>query len=202
MGYTASVYRLIHGGCIVSCYATEKIMKNYVYIAQSLDGFIAGPNGELDWLEHIDNPEQSDFGFSAFMSIVDALVMGKNTFDKVLSFGMWPYAKPVFVASSSLSVLPSSVEGKAFLLKGTPKDMITGLHKKGYANLYIDGGAVIQSFLKEELIDELIITTVPVLLGEGIPLFGYLPKQVQLKLIDSEVLLNQLVKTRYQVKKA
>lgn len=62
-------------------------MKNYVYIAQSLDGFIAGPNGELDWLENIDNPKQNDFGFSAFMGTVDALIMGKNTFKKVHSFG-------------------------------------------------------------------------------------------------------------------
>lgn len=177
-------------------------MKNYIYIAQSLDGYVAGPNGELDWLENIDNPEQNDFGFSAFMNTVDAIVMGKNTFEKVLSFGMWPYEKPVFIASSSLSSLPSSVGGKAFLLKGTPKDMITELHKQEYANLYIDGGALIQSFLRENQIDELIITTVPVLLGEGIPLFGYLPKQMQLKLVGSEVLLNQLVKTRYQIKKA
>ncbi len=177
-------------------------MKNYVYIPQSLDGYIAGPYGELDWLEDIDNSEQNDFGFSAFMNTVDALIMGKNTFEKVLSFGMWPYGKPVFVASGSLSSLPSSVEGKAFLLKDSPKDMVTTLHKNGYANLYIDGGAVIQSFLKEDLIDELIVTTVPVLLGNGIPLFGSLPKHVKLKLIDSEILLNQLVKTRYQVVKA
>lgn len=174
-------------------------MTNYVYIAQSLDGYIAGPKGELDWLEDIDNPEQSDFGFTAFMSTVDALVMGKNTFNKVISFGMWPYEKPVFVASSSLSSLPSSVAGKAFLTKGTPKDMVTKLNKKGYRNLYIDGGAVIQSFLKEDLIDELIVTTVPVLLGEGILLFGSLPQQVKLKLVGSEVLLNQLVKTHYRV---
>jgi dihydrofolate reductase len=177
-------------------------MKNYVYIAQRLDGYIAGPNGELDWLEDIDNPEQSDFGFSAFMNTVDALVMGKNTFEKVLSFEMWPYEKPVFVASSSLSVLPSSSEGKAFLLKGTPKDMVSTLHKRSYTNLYIDGVALIQSFLCEGLIDELIVTTVPVLLGEGIPLFGCLPKRVKLKIVGSKVLLKQLVKTHYQVKKA
>ncbi len=177
-------------------------MKNYVYIAQSLDGYIAGPNGELDWLEGIDNPEQNDFGFSAFMNTVDALVMGKNTFEKVLSFGMWPYEKPVFVASGSLSTLPSSLDGKAFLIKGNPKDMVTSLHEKGYANLHIDGGALIQSFLKEDLIDDLIVTTVPVLLGDGIPLFGCLPKQVNLKLLGSEILLSQLVKTHYKVEKA
>ncbi len=102
-------------------------MKSYVYIARSLDGFIAGPNGELDWLDKIENPGQSDLGFSDFMSGIDALIMGKNTFEKVLSFGMWPYDKPVFVASKSLYVLPASVEGKAFLINGTPREMITEL---------------------------------------------------------------------------
>lgn len=174
-------------------------MKNYVYIAQSLDGYIAGPNGEIDWLDDIENPDQNDFGFSVFMGRVDALVMGKNTFEKILTFGMWPYEKPVFVASNSLSALPSSVEGKSFLLKGTPKEMVTTLHGKGIENLYIDGGVLIQSFLNENLIDELIVTTVPVLLGDGIPLFGSLAKRVKLKLIGSEVLLNQLVQTHYKV---
>ena len=177
-------------------------MKNYVYIAQSLDGYIAGPNGELDWLEDIDNPEQNDLGFSAFMNTVDALVMGKNTFDKVLTFGMWPYEKPVFVASGSLSSLPSNMEGKAFIIKSTPEDMVKVLNEKGYKKLYIDGGALIQSFLNENLINELIITTVPVLLGEGIPLFGSLPKRVKLKLVGSEVLLNQLVKIHYHIENA
>jgi len=177
-------------------------MKNYVYIAQSLDGFIAGPNGELDWLENIDNPEQDDFGFSTFMGEIDALIMGKNTFQKVLSFGMWPYAKPVFVASNSLLEIPSSVEGKASLVKGTPKSMTVELNQKGFEKLYIDGGALIQSYLKEDLIDELIITTVPILLGGGIPLFGFLPAQIQLELIESEVLLQQLVRTRYKNKKS
>lgn len=176
-------------------------MKKSVYVAQSLDGFIAGSNGELDWLKDIDNPEQDDFGFSAFMSTVDALIMGKNTFEKVLSFEMWPYEKPVFIASSSLAAVPSSVENKAFLLRGTPQEMVSALRAKDYDNLYIDGGALIQSYLAEQLIDELIITTVPVLLGEGISLFGFLPKKVKLKLIGSKVLLNQLVTAHYQVEK-
>jgi dihydrofolate reductase len=174
-------------------------MTNYVYIAQSIDGFIAGPNGELDWLEDIDNPEQSDFGFSAFMEGIDALLMGKNTFEKVLTFGVWPYERPVFVASNTLAELPPEVEGKAFLISGSIQDMMTALRDKGHKNLYIDGGALIQSCLAENLIDSLIVTTVPVLLGQGIPLFGFLPTPIKLKLVDSEILLNQLVKTHYQV---
>ena len=177
-------------------------MTNYVYIAQSLDGYIAGPKGELDWLDEIDNPEKSDYGFSEFMKNIDALVMGRNTFDKVLSFGMWPYDKPVFVATNSMPSVPSIVERKAFLLKGTPNDMVMSLVDRGYRNLYIDGGSLIQSFLADSLIDRIIVTTVPVLLGDGIPLFGTLPQRVKLKLLNSEILSNQLVKTTYDVQRA
>ncbi len=166
------------------------------------NNIVNGPKGELDWLEDIDNPGQYDFGFSAFINTIDALVMGRNTSEKVLSFGMWPYEKTVFVASSSIVALPPSVEDKAFLIRGTPMEMVKVLRDKGYVNLYIDGGAVIQSFLNEDLIDELILTTVPILLGEGISLFGCLPKRVKLKLIASDVLIDQLVKTHYQVEKA
>ena len=177
-------------------------MTNYVYIAQSLDGYIAGPKGELDWLDEIDNPEKNDYGFSEFMKNIDALIMGRNTFDKVLSFGMWPYDKPVFVATNSMPSVPSVVKRKAFLLKGTPNDMVMSLVDSGYRNLYIDGGSLIQSFLADSLIDRIIVTTVPVLLGDGIPLFGTLPQRVKLKLLNSEILSNQLVKTTYDVQRA
>ena len=176
-------------------------MKTCVYIAQSLDGFIAGPNGELDWLEAIDNPTQSDFGFAEFMAGIDALVMGRKTFEKVLSFGHWPYDKPVFVVSNSLSAVAPELAEKVFVLNGTPRQICTQLAEQGYQNLYIDGGKLIQSFLAEDLINELTVTTVPVLLGEGIPLFGGLAERVPLRLLHSEVLLNQLVKTRYVVVK-
>ena len=81
-------------------------MTCYVYIAQSLDGYIAGPNGELDWLYEVENPDDSDFGYAEFIDQVDALVMGRNTFEMVLSFDVWPYTKPVYVASSTLESVP------------------------------------------------------------------------------------------------
>jgi dihydrofolate reductase len=174
-------------------------MKNFIYIAQSLDGYIAGPHGELDWLEKIDNPDKSDFGFYEFMKKVDALVMGKYTFEKVLTFEIWPYEIPVFVASNTLTEVPAAVEGKATLIKGNPKEIVFKLHKMKFNNLYIDGGALIQSFLKENMIQELIITTVPILLGGGIPLFGSFHEYIDLKLIKIEVLADQLVKTHYRV---
>jgi dihydrofolate reductase len=177
-------------------------MKSIVYIAQSLDGFIAGPDGELDWLQDIDNPEGSDFGFSACMESIDALIMGRNTFEVVVTFDFWPYTKPVFVASSSRKEIPSSLKDKAFLIQGTPKEMVAAMQAKGYSRLYVDGGILIQSFLKTGLIDELTVTTIPVLLGSGIRLFGHLEERIKLKLVNSEILANQLIKTTYQTVKA
>jgi len=177
-------------------------VKNIVYIAQSLDGYIAGPVGEIDWLEDIDNPNESDLGFSAFMNTIDALVMGRNTFEKVASFDFWPYEKPVYVVSKKLSTIPDRFAGKAFLIKDKPKEIISTLNTKSLCNLYIDGGLLIQSFLIENLIDEIIVSTLPVILGGGIPLFSTLSNKIKLKLESSEVLINQLVQTHYRVIKA
>ncbi len=172
-------------------------MKTYVYIAQSLDGFIADKNGDLDWLNEIQNPDKDDFGFSEFIESLDAIVMGRKTFEKVLTFGMWPYTKPVYVISSNLKNLPLGYSDKAEILNLNPSETLQELQKKGMNNLYIDGGNLIQSFLSEDLIDELIITTIPILLGGGISLFGELKKTLRFKLHKSEVLLDALIKSYY-----
>jgi len=173
-------------------------MALYVYIAQSLDGYIADKNGNIDWLNDIPNPENSDFGFSDFINKIDAVVMGRNTFEKVQSFGMWPYTKPVYVVSSSLLNLSPEFSGKAEILNLGPAKIIEKLKKDGLKNLYIDGGALIQSFLSEDLIDELIITSIPVLLGDGISLFGKLNNSLKFKFVKSEILNNYLVKNYYK----
>ncbi len=161
-------------------------MKNIVYIATSLDGYIADKNDGLDWLP---SPDSADFGFDAFMETIDAIVMGKNTFNMVLSFGgEWFYTKPVFVVSSSLKSIPKELEEKVFLIQGSPTKITNLLRKEGFENLYIDGGVTIQNFLKEGLIDELIITTIPILLGGGKPLFGKLDKPLEFKCIESKVI--------------
>lgn len=148
-------------------------MSNIVYIATSLDGYIAGPNNEMDWLHQVPNPDGSDFGFANFMANVDALVMGRNTFEMVLSFGVeWPYNKPVFVLSNTLKSVPEGYQDKVFLVQGALPTVVEQLHQQGYQRLYIDGGKTVQSFLAEDLIDEMIITTIPVLLGAGIPQIG------------------------------
>lgn len=172
-------------------------MPNVVYIATSLDGYIAKKDGGLDWLLKIPNPDESDFGFSEFIKNIDAIVMGRNTFELVLTFGSWPYAKPVFVLSSSLKSIPEKLAGKAELVNGDPGSVVIKLNERNFNNLYIDGGKTIQEFLKLNLIDEMIITQIPILLGDGIPLFGNLTKEQKFRLIKSEVLVNALVKNHY-----
>jgi dihydrofolate reductase len=174
------------------------MMTLYVYIAQSLDGYIADKTGELEWLNDIPNPENSDFGFAEFISKIDAVVMGRNTFEKVQSFDVWPYIQPVYVISTSLHGLPPEYSDKAKILNLKPSQIVESLEKDGMNNLYIDGGALIQSFLSEDLIDELIITSIPVLLGDGISLFGKLDQSLKFKFQKSEVLISSLVKSYYK----
>ena len=172
--------------------------KNIVFIAQSLDGYIADKNGGLDWLETIPNPEQKDMGYLSFMKRIDAIVMGRNTFETVCGFGIdWPYSKPVFVLSNTLRTLPGELKGKLELIKGSVSSVLEGIGNKGYTRLYIDGGAAIHSFLKEDLIDELIITTIPIILGGGVPLFRDLPKSLEFKHVKSDLYLNEIVQNYY-----
>ena len=173
-------------------------MANYVYIAATQDGFIASPDGGLDWLEAVPNPDGSDFGFSEFMSRVDGILMGRVTFEKVLSFGQWPYDKTVFVLSNTLKTLPDHLDGKAQIVSGAVAEVVSNLKEQGVENLYVDGGRVIQSFLKEDLIDELIVTRFPLLLGKGIPLFGELDRPLEFEHVETEVIENYLVKSRYR----
>jgi dihydrofolate reductase len=177
-------------------------MSNTVFIATSLDGYIADKEGGLDWLQSIPNPEDLDMGFVDLIDRIDALIMGRKTFDTVCSFDCdWPYSKPVFVLSNSMESISEGYDGKAELVKGSLSDVIEALHQKGHKNLYIDGGVTIQNFLKEDLIDELIITVIPILLGGGSALFGELPKQMAFEHVKTEVFLNAIVQNHYRRKK-
>lgn len=173
-------------------------MSNNIYIATSIDGFIAKKDGGIDWLIELPNPTGSDYGFGAFMERIDAVVMGRNTFELVLTFNEWIYIKPVFVLSNSLQSLPKNLPGKAELINGNPASVVKQLNLRNYNNLYIDGGKTIQGFLKQDLIDEMIITRIPILLGEGIPLFGVLTREQKFEHIKTEVYDNILVKSYYK----
>ncbi len=175
--------------------------KNSVFIATSIDGYISDKNGGIDWLQSVPNPDMNDMGYVKFINTVDALVMGRTTFETVCGFDVeWPYSKPVFVLSNKLNEIPKSHEGKAFLVKGTLEEILEQIHAQGHSKLYIDGGTTIQNFLKEDLIDEMIITTIPILLGGGSTLFSELPKQQSFDLIESETFLGQVIQNRYKRK--
>jgi dihydrofolate reductase len=172
-------------------------MTNNVFVGTSLDGFIAGKDGDLGWLNEIPNPSKSDYGYAEFIENIDAYVMGRNTFDVVLGFGNWPYKKPVFVLSNTLDKVPVELEGKVEIVNGDLRTLVAMLKNLGYENLYIDGGKVIQSFLKEDLIDEMTLTRIPILLGEGIPLFGKLEIPLKFKLDKTVTYNGTLVSSHY-----
>ncbi|MDR6923717.1 MULTISPECIES: dihydrofolate reductase family protein [Chryseobacterium] len=175
--------------------------KNKVFIATSLDGYIADRNGEIGWLLSLPNPTNDDMGYKEFNSHIDALVMGRNTFEVVCGFDEWYYQKHVFVLSSSMTEIPEKFRDKASLVKGDLKDILEGIHGKGYHNLYIDGGKTIQGFLKEDLIDEMTITVIPYLLGAGIPLFGDLPEMLEFECTDTKIFLNSIVQNHFTRKR-
>ena len=178
-------------------------MKPYcsVFIATSLDGFIARPDGSIDWLESASSgSDGEDFGYKAFMESVDALIMGRNTFEKVLSFPEWPYGnKPVVVLSSSLQARPDSVPDTVRIANGSPQQIVARLMSQGMNSFYVDGGVTIQRFLNAGLIDELTMTVIPVLLGSGIPLFGPLESDISLELASSESFPCGFVQNKYRL---
>jgi dihydrofolate reductase len=179
-----------------------KKRRNIVFVAKSLDGFIADKNGGLVWLQSTPNPDQLDMGYEKFIGGVDAIVMGRNTFETVCGFDIeWPYSKPVFVMSRTLDSLPEKYQNNAALVKGTISEILNELEQKGYTSLYIDGGTTVQSFLKEDLIDEMIITTIPILLGGGVPLFSDLTGKLEFEHVESQVFLNEIVQDHYRRKR-
>jgi dihydrofolate reductase len=171
-------------------------VKASVFIGTSLDGFIARLNGAFDFL-----PEGGGepHGYEEFMASVDALVLGRNTFDVVLGFDEWPYGeKPVFVLSTR--PLPPAPSGaKVERMSGDPADIVAQLAARGIQHVYVDGGITIQRFLQAGLIQRLIITRVPVLIGTGIPLFGQLPRDIRLKHVATREYASGLVKSEYEV---
>ena len=174
-------------------------MANIVYIGMSLDGYIADRDGGLGYLECVPNPDGDDLGYQAFMDRIDALVMGRVTMETVLGFGSdWPYTKPVFVLSSTITSVPAALEGKVEIMNGDLSVIVSELNAKGYENLYIDGGQVIQSFLKADLIDEMILTRLPILIGGGTPLFGELGDPMRFEHVKTNVLLGEIVQSHYR----
>lgn len=171
-------------------------MKASVFVGTSLDGFIARSNGELDFLPQ-DGGEPH--GYEEFMATVDALVIGRKTFETVLAFDSWPYGKkPVFVLSTHpLSSVPSGAVVEH--VSGPPAGIVSQLAARDIRHIYVDGGVTIQRFLQAGLIQRLIVTRVPVLIGTGIPLFGPLQRDIILKHIETRQYASGLVRSEYEV---
>ena len=172
-------------------------MKASVFVGTSLDGFIARRNGAFDFLDASGGGEPH--GYDEFFATVDALVIGRNTFDTVLGFGVWPYGeKPVFVLSTR--TLPPSPAGAVVEhLSGPPSAIASTLAARGFQHIYVDGGITIQRFLEAGLIDRLIVTRVPVLIGAGIPLFGPVSRDVTLTHVATRQYASGLVQSEYVV---
>ncbi len=173
-------------------------VKISVYIATSADGFIARKNGDIDWLPP-GSEGGEDYGYAEFISTVDYIVMGRNSFEKVLTFGEWPYDKKVIVLTSRDLTLPPKLADKVEPLHLSPRELIKEMDIRGAKRIYLDGGVTIQRFLREGLVDEMTITTIPILIGEGLPLFGELEKDINLELMTSKSFKNGFVQTRYKV---
>jgi dihydrofolate reductase len=168
-----------------------------VFVGTSVDGFIARPNGDLDFLPAGGGEPH---GYNEFMASVDALVIGRKTFETVLGFATWPYGNKRVVVLSSGPVDLSAVRGGVVeQMAGTPAEIVSKLAASGAHDLYVDGGITIQGFLRAGLVQRLIITRVPVLIGDGIPLFGTLPRDLRLNHVATQHYPSGLVKSEYQV---
>ena len=171
-------------------------MQVSVFIGTSVDGFIARPNGALEFLP-ADGGEPH--GYNEFFASIDAVVIGRKTFETVEAFPQWPYGEKQVIVLSTSQLDFSKVRGKVEQLSGDPNDIFRNLESRGFRHIYVDGGITIQQFLRAGLIHRLTITRVPVLIGTGIPLFAALPKDIRLKHIATRSYASGLVKSEYEV---
>ena len=178
-------------------------MKISVFMAMSLDGFICRPDGDIAWL-HEGEPlaDGDDAGYGAFFASIDVLVMGRGSFEKVLEFDPWPYeSKPLIVLSKSLTSIPAELRDRVRIESASPQELIEKLGQEGYRHIYLDGGKLVQSFLRAGLVDEMTLTIIPVLIGQGRTLFGPVEQDIPLRRLETKTWSNGFVQTKYQVVK-
>lgn len=172
----------------------------HVFIATSLDGYIARPDGEIDWLLQRDN-QAEDHGYLDFMADKGAIVMGRGTYETVAHLKPWPYDVPAYVLSKALAEtpVPEGQQDKVTFLDLTPAAFLARLDRENIQKVYVDGGQLVQSFLREGLVHDMVITTVPVLIGAGRPLFGSVPKDIDLELMSSRSFPSGMVQCKFRV---
>jgi len=184
-------------------------MKCSVYIATSADGYIATLDGGVDWLHAAGNPDADmganpDMGFGEFIGAVDCMIMGRKCMEIISSMNLlpeqWPYGDiHIVVLSKSIEEPPKNLKGKVEMYSGDIPDLVNALDGKGFDHAYIDGGATITSFLNLKLINEMTITKAPVLLGEGIALFGELNNHIKLQESEAQAFPNDFIQMKYKV---
>jgi dihydrofolate reductase len=171
-------------------------MKASVFVGTSLDGFIARADGALDFLP----PGGGEpHGYTEFMASVDALVIGRKTYETVLAFDVWPYGEKPTFALSTRPLLPAPSGAVVEHLSGAPAEIVSQLSTRGIRHIYVDGGVTIQGFLRAGLIQRLVVTRVPVLIGSGIPLFGPMARDIVLKHIATRQYASGLVQSEYEI---
>jgi dihydrofolate reductase len=184
-------------------------MKCSAYIATSVDGFIATPEGAVDWLHTAGNGkvltgENADMGFNAYLSSVDCMIMGRKCMETISAMNLtpeqWPYGDlRIIVLSNTLTEAPENLKDKIELFSGDLLSLVESLYQKGHKHAYIDGGTTIQSFINLKLLDEITITKAPVLLGEGIPLFGKIDQHIRLDQAQTISFENDFIQMKYHV---
>jgi dihydrofolate reductase len=173
-----------------------------VFVGVSLDGFIARPNGDLDWLMGEGGGDSAEYGYNEFIGDIDAIVMGRRTFEKVLTFDKWYYGDKRVVVLSHQPLDLSVAQARGAVVEqmaGTPIEIVSKLAASGASHLYVDGGITIQLFLRAGLIHRLILSRLPVLIGEGIPLFGSVPHDIRLNHIATRTYPGGMVQSEYHV---
>ena len=173
-----------------------------VFVGVSLDGFIARPNGDLDWLMGEGGGDSAEYGYNEFIADIDAIVMGRQTFEKALTFDNWYYGTKRVIVLSSRSLDLSIAQARGGIVEvmgGSPAEIVSKLADSGAHRLYVDGGVTIQQFLRAGLIHRLIISRLPVLIGKGIPLFGSLPRDIRLNHIATRTYPGGMVQSEYRL---
>ncbi|OFZ53197.1 MAG: deaminase [Bdellovibrionales bacterium RIFOXYC1_FULL_54_43] len=178
------------------------MITGHAFIATSLDGFIARSDGDIQWLLSRDDPSE-DHGYNSFIRDIDGIVMGRGSYEKVRTFDEWPYTKPVLVLSKQLaaSPVPSNLHSRLRFSNLSPRAAMDRMERDGWRRVYVDGGQIILSFLREGLIDDMVITRIPVLIGAGRPLFGPLSEDISLTHLATKAYPSGLVQSHYRVKR-
>lgn len=173
--------------------------KVILYIAVTLDGYIAGPNGELDWLHALENPSKTDFGYHAFYDSLDTVILGRKTYSEILGFDVaWPYTDCQTLVVSRSKTLEITTENTQ-LVGEEIFEQLPAWKKQPGKNLWLcGGGELITAFLNHGMVDEMILTHIPILLGEGIPLFPGKGKETRFDLVGNETYNNQVVNLHYR----